>query len=79
MNDKPDEGRKAILNSTDLLLKVYRDRPASFIMELFFNAKADELVNIFSKGFPEEKTKILENLTMVNPTNSNKYSKIQGN
>lgn len=79
MNDKPDDGRKAILNSTDLLLKVYNDRPASFIMELFFNAKADELVNIFSKGLPDEKNKALENLTKINPTNSNKYSKIQGN
>lgn len=79
MNAKPDDGRKAILNSTDLLLKVYKDRPASFIMEMFFNAKADELVNIFSKGFPEEKTKAVENLTKVNPTNSTKWSKIQGN
>ncbi len=79
MYDKPDDGRKAILNSTDLLVKVYKDRPASFILELFFNAKADELVNIFSKGFPDEKTKAVENLTKVNPTNSTKYFKIQGN
>ena len=79
MSDKPDDGRKAILNSTDLLLKVYNDRPASFIMELFFNAKADELVNIFSKALPDEKNKIVETLSRVNPTNTNKYSKIQGN
>ncbi len=79
MNDKPDDGRKAILNSTDLLVKVYKDRPASFILELFFNAKADELVNIFSKGFPDEKTKAIENLGRVNPTNSSKYAKIQSN
>jgi hypothetical protein len=57
MNEKSDDGRKEILKSTELLLKVYKDRPASFIMELFFNAKSDELVNIFSKGFPDEKSK----------------------
>jgi hypothetical protein len=79
MNEKADEGRKEILKSTDLLLKVYRDRPASFIMELFFNAKADELINVFSKGFPDEKAKIVETLTTVDPANSNKYFKIQGN
>lgn len=79
MNDKPDDGRKEILNATDMILVVYKDRPASFPIELFFNAKADELVNIFSKGFPDEKAKIVENLTKVNPTNSNKYFKIQGN
>ena len=29
----------------DLLVGVYKNRPASFIMELYFNAKADEYVN----------------------------------
>jgi hypothetical protein len=79
MNEKPDEGRKEILKSTELLLGVYRNRPASFIMELFFDAKTDELVNIFSKGFPDEKAKIVETLTTVDPANSTKYFKIQGN
>jgi hypothetical protein len=79
MNEKPDEGRKEILKSTDLLLGVYKNRPASFIMELFFDAKTDELVNIFTKGFPDEKAKIVETLTTVDPANSTKYFKIQGN
>lgn len=79
MNEKADDGRKIILNSTDLLLGVYKNRPASFIMELFFNAKVDEIVNVFSKGTPEEKTKAVETLTTVDPANSNKYFKIQGN
>lgn len=79
MNEKADDGRKEILKSTELLLGVYKNRPASFIMELFFNAKSDELVNIFSKGFPDEKAKIVETLTTVDPANSTKYFKIQGN
>ena len=68
-----------ILKSTDLLVGVYKNRPASFIMELYFNAKADEYVNIFSKAPPDEKAKIVETLTTVNPSNSTKYFKIQGN
>ncbi|MBI3521093.1 MAG: DUF4835 family protein [Bacteroidetes bacterium] len=79
MNEKADDGRKEILKSTDLLLGVYKNRPASFAMELFFNAKTDELVNIFSKGQPDEKAKIVETLTTVDPANSTKYFKIQGN
>lgn len=79
MNEKADEGRKEILKSLDLLVGVYKNRPASFIMELFFNAKTDELVNVFSKGFPEEKSKAVETLTTVDPANSTKYFKIQGN
>lgn len=79
MNEKPDEGRKIILQSLDLLIGVYKSRPASFNMELFFNAKADELVNIFSKGLPDEKSKAVETLTTVDPAKTIKYSKIQGN
>lgn len=79
MSEKPDEGRKVILQSLDLLIGVYKSRPASFNMELFFNAKADELVNIFSKGLPDEKSKAVETLTTVDPAKTIKYSKIQGN
>jgi hypothetical protein len=79
MFDKPDDGRKEILKSMDLLLTTYKNRPASFPLELFFNAKVDEMVNIFSKGSPDEKAKAVENLTTVNPSNSTKYFKIQGN
>jgi hypothetical protein len=79
MNEKPAEGRKEILKSFDLLLVVYKNRPASYIMELFFNAKVDEVVNIFSKAPPDEKVKAVEILTTVDPANSTKYFKIQAN
>jgi len=78
MFDKTDEGRAAILKSLDLLMPVYKSRPASFNMQLFFNAKADELVNIFKGASPEEKTKIMELLSTLDPSRTNKYSKIQG-
>lgn len=78
MNEKTDDGRKEILTSLDLLKGVYNNRPASFIMELFFNAKTDELVNIFSKGFPEEKNKAYETLTTVDPANTTKWNKMLG-
>lgn len=79
MNEKTAEGRKEILKSFDLLLGVYKNRPASFIMELFFDAKVDEVVNIFSKALPDEKAKAVEILTTIDPANSTKYFKIQGN
>ena len=79
MFDKPDEGRSEILKSMDLLVGVYKNRPATFIMELFFNAKADEIVNIFSKGLPDEKTKVVQTLTTVDPANTTKWYKIQAN
>jgi hypothetical protein len=43
---------------------------------LFFNAKTDELINIYKQGTPAEKEEILALLAELDPTNSNKYAKI---
>lgn len=79
MSDKVDQGRANILSSLDLLIPVYNNRPASFNMQIFFNAKGDELVNVFSKGLPEEKSKAVEKLMLVDPANTTKYLKISNN
>lgn len=79
MNEKPDDGRAEILKSLDLLAAVHKTRPASFNMELFFNAKVDELVNIFSKGLSDEKAKALDILSTIDAPNTIKWSKIQAN
>jgi hypothetical protein len=77
MNEKSDEGRANILKSLDLLKPVYAARPASFNMQLLFNAKADEVVNIFKGGLPDEKDKAYEVLTYVDPARTTKYLKIK--
>ncbi len=78
MHEKPEEGRAAVLKALGLLKPVYEARPASFIMQLFFNAKADEIINIFKTATPEEKNKVVELLMLVDPANTTKYLKIQG-
>lgn len=79
MNEKPTEGRAIILSALELLVPVYNNRPASFNMQLFFNAKGSEIVDVFSQATPEEKTKVVELLMKVDPANTTKYLKIQGN
>jgi hypothetical protein len=78
MHDKTDDGRAVILKSLDLLKPVYQARPASFNMQLFFNAKADELINIFKEGLPEEKSSVVDKLMGLDPSNTTKYMKITG-
>jgi hypothetical protein len=77
MNEKPDDGRANILKALELLKPVYAARPASFNMQLLFNAKADEVVNIFKGAQPEEKDKAYEVLTYVDPARTTKYLKIK--
>jgi hypothetical protein len=76
MYNKPDEGRTNILKALDLLKPVYASRPASYIMQNFFNAKRDEIVNIFKSATPEEKSKVMETLTTVDPAGTTRYQKI---
>lgn len=78
MHEKVDEGRANILKALDLLKPVYQSRPASFNMQLFFNAKCDELINMFKGGLPEEKSTVVETLTLLDPSNTTKYNKIAG-
>lgn len=78
MHEKVDEGRANIVKAIDLLKPVYQSRPASFNMQLFFNAKADELINIFKGGTPDEKAAIVETLMNLDPANTTKYMKITG-
>lgn len=78
MYENAEEGRAAILASLSNLLTVYKARPASYNMQVFFNAKRDELINIFSGATPEEKTKVLELLMTVDPAGTTKYQKITG-
>lgn len=76
MFDRPEEGRNNVMKALELLKAVYAARPASFNMQIFFNAKRDELVNIFKSSVPEEKTKIMELLTQIDPANTTRYMKI---
>ncbi len=77
MYEKVEEGRANIFKALELLKPVYSARPASLNMQLFFNAKSDELINIFKGATPEEKTQVVELLMMVDPANTTRYTKIQ--
>ena len=76
MADNKEAGRAVIMESIQSLKKVHQIKPLSFSLQVFFIAKADELVNIFSGGFSDEKAKIVNLLNEIDPTNSNKYTKI---
>ncbi|MCC6369440.1 MAG: DUF4835 family protein [Bacteroidia bacterium] len=76
MYESSDDSRASILKSLDLLKPVYSARPASYNMQVFFNSKRDELINIFKGATPEEKNKVKETLMLVDPAGTTKYDKI---
>lgn len=76
MATNKETGRTAILESLEPLKKVHQTKPLSFSMQVFFNAKSDEIINIFSGAFSDEKSRIMNLVNEIDPTNSNKYQKI---
>ncbi len=76
MSQSPEAGRAVILASILSLEKVHNIKPYSYSLKVFFNGKADEIINIFSAAKPEEKTTVLNELVRIDPTHSNMYQKI---
>lgn len=76
MSQRVEEGRSNIADSLRDLQKVFRKRPSTYILQMFFDSKADELVNVFSKSFPDERSRVLAILNEIDPSNGSKYSKI---
>lgn len=77
MSKKVAEGRTIIAESLRLIQAVHRDKPGSFLMRIFFDAKVDELVKIFSESFPDEQSRVIQILVEVDPSNAAKYNKIK--
>lgn len=81
MESRINESRTTMVESLRLLQQVYRTRPDPFMyfLQIVIEAKADELVNIYSRAFPEEKSRVVQILNEVDPANKAKYEKILSN
>lgn len=55
MSQRAEEGRATIAQIAARPAKVFRKRPTTYILQMFFDAKVDELVNVFSKSYPNER------------------------
>lgn len=79
MSSRVEEGRAAVASSLRDIQKVFRRRPSTYIIQMFFDAKVDELVNVFSKSYPDERNRVMAILNEVDPSNGQKYEKIAKN
>jgi hypothetical protein len=78
MESKISEARTSIVESLKLIQEVYRKKPDPFmyIVQVIMDAKSDELVNIFTESFPEEKSRVVQILTEIDPSKKTTYEKI---
>ena len=79
MGDKINEAREETMNALLEVQKVYREKPDMYLfyLKLFFDAKADEIVNIFSEAPIQERTRAYQLLAEVDKANERKYAKLK--
>ena len=77
MNTDLKEAKEAIINAIDTLTSLQSVRPNSYLTRIFFDAKADEIVSIFTGGPSVGVEALVENLNKVSNLNASKWSKIK--
>jgi len=73
MYENENEARNAIFNCINLLNTLNNDVPNTQIVQFFFSGKSPEIIRIFKKASPDEKTRAREILMKLDVTNSNNY------
>lgn len=77
LTEKQEQARADLFAALKKLEPVYQALPNSINMRAFFNAKADEIVNIYKEARADEKAQIMTLLGKIDPGNANKWSRIK--
>jgi len=73
MYDAETEARANILQSLIQLQAFNKDNPNTMIVQFFMQSKSAELIGIFKKGMPQEKSKAIEILSLLDIANTSRY------
>lgn len=77
MANNVQKGREKVLESIRITQKVHQLEPNSFNVRLWYTAKADELIKLFSKAEQNEKNEVVTLLEVIDPANANRYGQIR--
>ena len=78
MESNIGDARIRMVESLRYVQDVFRKKPDPFmyIMQVIMEAKTDEIISIFSGSFPEEKSRVVQIMTEIDPANKAKYERI---
>ncbi|MEJ7664596.1 MAG: DUF4835 family protein [Hymenobacter sp.] len=75
--EKPDEARTSIMGALTGIQKANALRPNTLFVRAFFDAKADEITNIFRTSTDnQQKQQLIAIMTDIDPGNLPKYQTI---
>ena len=73
MVENPEKARQSVLTVLESVQRLQQQKPNSAAVRSFFDAKADELVNMFKNAAPAQKQQAYTLLSQTDPTNNTKY------
>ena len=79
MHDNVNGGRAVVTKSINYVNQVVKSRPGSVNIQSFFRAKSQELVELYSQAFPQEKNRVVPIFKKADPINANQYDQILKN
>ena len=76
MQNNIEKGRQGVMNSLEMLQKVYREKPRLYLLQFVMDAKREEMINIFTQAAPMDKTKAVNILSEIDASKASEYQKI---
>lgn len=76
MSEDESGGRTQIASTLKNLKTVYDKRPGLYALQVFTEAKRDEIINIFKKASPAEQNGMINIMKEVDPANGSRYEAV---
>lgn len=77
MSQDAKAGKDGVIAGIDTLSEIHSVRPNAFLTRVFFDAKVDELVSIFSGGPTVNTAQVIDKLNRLSPLNASKWNGIK--
>lgn len=76
MSSDVNKGREQVTKSLKNLESIFTYDMNSYQLQFFFNAKSDEIIELYKEAPQAEKSEVVALLKKINPANANDYEKI---
>ncbi|MCX6181549.1 MAG: DUF4835 family protein [Bacteroidetes bacterium] len=76
MSKETEKGRQSITDALKLLEALILRKPNSYSVKVFFDAKNQEIINLYKDDSVKDKQEMLDFLVKIDPGNGNRYNKI---
>ena len=77
MSEDKKKAKQKIAESIMGLKSIYDSRPNAFLLRVFMDSKATEIVSVFSDGPRFDTFKLKEDLLKISPLNAEKWNAIK--